>query len=170
VFGDNSAVVTSGDTTDIHLFNDGEAGRATLEGSYGFVRVSNGAVATAYLLDGEEIRYGGLAVRLPPAATGRILAAKGRELTLEREVSTENARRIYIEFPEETKFSSQTTYAIPIDLSTTQHTTSKVVLEEDCGFELSPSGDGGTYTTFPNLSFLGDARYRISRYRVYASE
>ncbi len=150
-------VVRSGRYEDIHLWGGGD-GKYRMDGRYGFIRLENGKVKTAYLVDGTLLAYRDCVIKLPPASEGTVLKADGRTLFVSgRPAAAAAGGRIHLTFP------TGEVYAVPIERIEPGDGGSTVWLKENPCFALNDGGRGGRFLAFPNKSFDAEVRYRIPR-------
>ena len=150
-------VVRSKDFADVHLFYEG-SGPHELKGRYGFLRIKNGKVISAYCADGTRLRHGQCQIDLQEADCGKVLEIRGKQLVLAGKVSLKNAERIYLSYP------TGQVHAVPIESAQTLGDTTIVILRHDPAFTLDDRGTSGRFTAFPNASFKGSVEYRIPRH------
>ncbi len=150
-------VVKTAEFTDVHLLGGGDE-TYEMAGCYGFLRVVDDAVVSAYLADGTKLGFRDFSLELPEAAEGIVLGVEGETLRLSGQVDLENAERIYLSFPGGQR------YAIPVREVRQEGEDSVAVLAHDPRFTLSEDGREGRLTAFPGEAFEGEVRYRVSRY------
>ncbi len=150
-------VVKTPGFTDVHLLGGGNE-TYEMAGCYGFLRVVDDAVVSAYLADGTRLGFGDFSLALPEAAEGVVLGVEGATLCLSGKVDLENAERIYLFFPGGQR------YAIPVREVRHGDKDSVAVLAYDPRFTLSEDGRKGRLTAFPGEAFEGEVRYRVPRY------
>ncbi len=152
----NAVIVKSGRYTDIHLWGSGGQ-KYRMKGRYGFIRLEEGSVKTAYLVDGTLLEHKNCSIKLPEAAEGVVLKADKEKLLLSGKISSGDADEIYLTFP------TGEVYVISIEKIEPRDDRTSVILKYDPCFVLNADGRGGKFTTFPNKSFQEGVKYRVPR-------
>ncbi|HOW85118.1 MAG TPA: heparinase II/III family protein [Candidatus Aminicenantes bacterium] len=151
-----AVVVRSGRYEDIHLWGGGDR-KYRMAGRYGFIRLENGKVKTAYLVDGTLLAYRDCVIELPPAPEGAVLEVDEKSLVVSGRLAEGDGDRIHLAFP------TGEVYSVPIERIEPGEGRSTVILKEDPCFALDAGGRGGRFLAFPNKSFDAPVRYRIPR-------
>jgi hypothetical protein len=149
-------IIKTAEFTDIHLFGEGTP-TYSMKGRYGFLRLKEGSVKSAHLVDGTSLEYGDFKLRLPQPAVGKVLQAEGNTLLVSGKVQPENAERLYLSFPDGAVYAMEIASIVPADENT------RILLKDNPYFTLSKDGKSGEHTAFPNSGFKGSVSYRIPR-------
>ena len=149
-------IVETQDFTDVHLLEGGN-GTYESDGCYGFLRLKDGEVVAAYLVDGTRLGFGNVSIDLEKADEGTVRKVDGKRLALSGEVGLDHADRVYLTFP------SGQVYAVPAEKIEQERGGSVAVLKHDPRFTLAEDGRSGRFEAFPNDAFEGEVTYRIPR-------
>lgn len=146
--------------TDVHLFYEGTATYG-FKGRYGFLRIKDNQVISAYCADGTRLHHGQFQIELQEPDTGKVLKSDGKQLLLSGKISLLNAERIYLSYP------TGQVHAVPIENAQPQVDTTIAILKRDPSFTLDEDAMRGRFTAFPNSKFEGPVEYRIPRHGLF---
>jgi hypothetical protein len=152
----SALIIKTAEFTDVHLFGQGTP-TYSMKGRYGFLRLKEGRVTSAHLVDGTSLEYGDCKLRLPQSAAGKVLQVEGNALLVSGRVEPGNVGRLYLSFPDGAVYAMEIASIVPADEDT------RIVLKDNPCFTLSKDGQSGEHTAFPNSRFKGSVAYRIPR-------